>query len=148
MGRFSPRVGFPRLRKTAEARARPREDPKRTWRKRSSIACELAALIPRPDANVRLSHGVLARWRSLVVRYGHPPPTKAWMGSSRSFISRMVTPPVRAYFGRALMANPWSTGITTTANGVPASSVTCGRGLPNALPPSDEFSWYGAKIIT
>ena len=39
----------------------------------------------------------------------------------------------------ALMARLWSTGMTTTANGVPASSLNCGKGLPNAFPPTISF---------
>jgi hypothetical protein len=41
---------------------------------------------------------------------------------------------------RALMASPWSTGMTVTANGVPASSDTKGSWPPNSLPPSIEFT--------
>ena len=39
-----------------------------------------------------------------------------------------------------LIASASSTGMTTTANGVPASSLTCGSGLPKALPPTMAFS--------
>ena len=44
--------------------------------------------------------------------------------------------PVLAY----LTANLSSTGMTTTANGVPASSDTCGSGEPKALPPTIALS--------
>ena len=44
------------------------------------------------------------------------------------------------YFARALTASRSSIGMTTTVNGVPASSLTCGSGLPNSLPPTIEFS--------
>jgi hypothetical protein len=39
-----------------------------------------------------------------------------------------------------LTANLSSTGMTTTVNGVPASSLTCGSGEPKALPPTIAFS--------
>jgi hypothetical protein len=79
----------------------PARTPKRPWRKRSSIACELAALIPRPDANLFLYHGVLARWRSLVVRCGRPAATTAWDGVVAFVHSPMVTPSVRLLRPRA-----------------------------------------------
>src|SRR5262245_50765709 len=40
----------------------------------------------------------------------------------------------------ALIARLWSTGTTTTVNGVPASSDTWGSAWPNSFPPSIEFS--------
>ena len=43
-------------------------------------------------------------------------------------------------YGRAFMASLSSTGMTTTANGVPASSLNCGSRLPNSLLPSIELS--------
>jgi hypothetical protein len=43
------------------------------------------------------------------------------------------------YFPWDLTARLWSTGITVTANGVPASSPTMGS-APGWLPPSIEFS--------
>jgi hypothetical protein len=43
------------------------------------------------------------------------------------------------YFPWDLTARLWSTGITVTANGVPASSPTMGS-TPGWLPPSNEFS--------
>jgi len=39
---------------------------------------------------------------------------------------------VAPYLGCGVMASLSSTGITTTANGVPVSSLSCGSGLPNA----------------
>ena len=44
-----------------------------------------------------------------------------------------------AYFDSTWIANLSSTEITTTANGVPSSSLTLGRWLANGLPPSSEF---------
>src|SRR5262249_3136494 len=44
------------------------------------------------------------------------------------------------FAGWALIARLWSTGITTTVNGVPASSDTWGSAWPNSFPPSIEFS--------
>ena len=40
-----------------------------------------------------------------------------------------------------------SSGITTTANGVPASSVTCGSGSPNGVAPTVVASAYGTNTI-
>src|SRR6185437_1842149 len=40
---------------------------------------------------------------------------------------------------RSHFAPPKSTGMTTTANGVPPSSLTCGATPPNGLPPSIAF---------
>jgi hypothetical protein len=60
------------------------------------------------------------------------------------FMNRLVLiakgVPIRFYLELALIANFSSTGIKTTANGVPASSDTIGSGAPNSLPPSIEFS--------
>src|SRR5262249_40434551 len=46
----------------------------------------------------------------------------------------------RPYFACAFIASLSSTGITTTANGVPPSSLTKGIGCANSLLPSVEFS--------
>src|SRR6266404_5499978 len=47
---------------------------------------------------------------------------------------------LRLTFHLALIASFSFTAMTTTANGVPASSVTWGRGAPKGLLPSMEFS--------
>jgi hypothetical protein len=53
------------------------------------------------------------------------------------FLRRIMASP---YFTRVLTAKSCATGITVTANGVPASSPTKGSAPPTWLPPSIEFS--------
>src|SRR5262249_997346 len=48
--------------------------------------------------------------------------------------------PIPNYFEGFLTKSWASTGMTTTVKGVPASSLTCGKGLPNSLPPTIELS--------
>jgi choline dehydrogenase-like flavoprotein len=50
------------------------------------------------------------------------------------------SPDKQTSFRAYLTANLSSTGMTTTVNGVPASSLTCGSGEPKALPPTIAFS--------
>jgi hypothetical protein len=50
------------------------------------------------------------------------------------------SPARQTSFQPYLTANLSSTGMTTTVNGVPASSLTCGSGEPKALPPTIAFS--------
>ena len=66
----------------------------------------------------------------------HPDPVMTRSYDAKT--SRGSLPP--RYFARALTASRSSIGMTTTVNGVPASSLTCGSGLPNSLPPTIEFS--------
>jgi hypothetical protein len=68
----------------------------------------------------------------------HAPPPHSRNVMALSIASRGVYGFV-LYLGSAFIANRSSTGITTAANGVPASSDTNGSGFANSLSPSIEF---------
>jgi len=55
-------------------------------------------------------------------------------------VQRKLSSRITLGYGRAFIASLSSTGITATANGVPASSLNCGSGLPNSLLPTLELS--------